>query len=68
MTNLSEENKTGPAPKESLSDEFPKTHLERDDDRWSRKAQSQDWLFLALMIVIYLAWVGVIYLFEPGIR
>ncbi len=63
-----EEQASKPATREPRSDELPHTHLERDDDRWSRTAQVRDWLILLLMIVIYLTWVGVIYFLEPGIR
>jgi len=40
----------------------------REDDRWSRKNQARDWGYLAIMIIAYLIWTGIIYLFEPGIR
>ena len=48
-------------------DEIP-SPTEREDDRYSFRNQLRDWGILAIMIVIYLAWTGVIYLFEPGIR
>jgi hypothetical protein len=41
---------------------------ERDDDRWQRRQSRRDWFILAVMIVLYLTWTGVVFLFEPGIR
>lgn len=61
-----QENK--PAPGEARSDEFPDTHLDREDERWNRSAQARDWLLLLMMMVIYLTWAGIIYFLEPGIR
>ena len=55
-------------PSRSQSGEFPKTDLEREDDRWSPAAQIRDWMLLLLMIGIYLFWAGIIYFLEPGIR
>jgi hypothetical protein len=63
-----EEKESIPVPEEPKSGEFPETHLEREDDRWSRAAQTRDWLVLLLMMVIYLFWAGIIYFLEPGIR
>jgi hypothetical protein len=68
MTESSEEKETKRAPGEPWPGEHPNTDLERDDDRWSRSAQLQDWLVLIVMIVIYLLWTGLIYFLEPGIR
>ena len=48
--------------------EFAKTHYEREDDRWRWQNQLRDWIILGVMILIYLAWTGVVYFFEPGIR
>jgi len=50
------------------TDEHPPTHLDRDDNRWSGGAQRRDWLVLIMMIAAYLAWTGIVYLLEPGIR
>lgn len=41
--------------------------LERRDDRWDA-AGLQSWLILLAMIVLYLVWMGSVYLLEPGIR
>ena len=68
MTTPSDEKNETPAPGELFSEEHPDTHLEREDDRWSRSAQVHDWLILVLMIVTYLVWVGIVYFLEPGIR
>jgi hypothetical protein len=62
------EKETKPTPGEVQTDEFPETHLEREDDRWSLADQTRDWLVLLLMIAIYFFWAGIIYFFEPGIR
>jgi hypothetical protein len=57
-----------PPPETPSPDVHPPTHFEREDDRWSPKAQLRDWWILLLMILTYLAWTGIIYFFEPGIR
>lgn len=48
--------------------ELAATHYEREDDRWRWQNQLRDWIILGVMILIYLAWTGVVYFFEPGIR
>jgi hypothetical protein len=48
--------------------ELGPTHFEREDDRWRWQNQLRDWIILGVMILIYLAWTGVVYFFEPGIR
>ena len=68
MTTLPDKKDDTPAPGEIWPDEQPDTHLERDDDRWSRSAQMRDWLILILMIATYLVWMGIVYFLEPGIR
>lgn len=68
MTTSSEEGDTKPNPREPWTGESPKTDLEREDERWSPRAQAHDWLILLLMMIIYLLWVGIIYFLEPGIR
>jgi hypothetical protein len=68
MTTPAEEPDSKPVPGERWSDEHPETHMERDDDRWSRRAQMRDWLIIIVMMVIYLIWAGLIYFLEPGIR
>lgn len=68
MTTPTDEKNETPASGEQFSEEHPDTHLEREDDRWSRSAQLRDWLILVLMIVTYLVWVGIVYFLEPGIR
>jgi len=44
------------------------THLEREDERFTQRGRLGDWLTLLIMIAAYLAWTGVVYFFEPGIR
>ncbi|GIV78029.1 MAG: hypothetical protein KatS3mg050_2423 [Litorilinea sp.] len=53
---------------ESPRGELPPTHLRREDDRWDIKNQLRDWGYLLIMILVYLAWTGIVYWFEPGIR
>ncbi len=48
--------------------ELATTHFQREDDRWRWRNQLRDWIILGVMILIYLAWTGVVYFFEPGIR
>lgn len=57
-----------PPPGIPSQDEHPATHYVREDERWDVRNQLRDWLVLLVMILIYLAWTGVIFLFEPGIR
>lgn len=57
-----------PPPGTPSPDTHPPTHLEREDDRWAPRAQLRDWWLLLLMIVTYLAWTGIVYFLEPGIR
>jgi hypothetical protein len=57
-----------PSPGTPSPDAHPSTHYEREDDRWALKAQLRDWWLLALMIVTYLVWTGIVYFLEPGIR
>ncbi len=52
----------------SVDQELAATHYEREDDRWRWQNQLRDWIILGVMILIYLAWTGVVYFFEPGIR
>ncbi len=68
MTTPTDETNETPSPREIWSEEHPDTHLERDDDRWSKSAQVRDWLVLILMIATYLVWMGIVYFLEPGIR
>jgi hypothetical protein len=68
MTESTEQEDARLTPGEPWSGEHPDTHLEREDERWSKPAQLQDWLVLIVMIVIYLIWAGLIYFLEPGIR
>lgn len=57
-----------PPPGAPSHDEHPATHLAREDSRWEGHSPLRDWLVLLVMILVYLAWAGVIFLFEPGIR
>ena len=38
------------------------------DVRHSRSAMSRAWIFVAVMIVLYLAWTLTVYFLEPGLR
>lgn len=57
-----------PPPGTPSPDIHPSTHFEREDNRWALKAQLRDWWLLALMIITYLVWTGIVYFLEPGIR
>ncbi len=63
------ENQMNQVTQEGTTDqELAATHYEREDDRWRWRNQLRDWAILGVMILIYLAWTGVVYFFEPGIR
>jgi hypothetical protein len=53
---------------ELSGEEHPAAHFEREDGHWRAGAQARDWLVLVMMMAIYLAWTGIVYFFEPGIR
>jgi hypothetical protein len=38
------------------------------DVRHSRSAMNRAWIFLAVMIVLFLAWTLTVYFLEPGLR
>ncbi|MFN2198455.1 MAG: hypothetical protein ACK2UW_20205 [Anaerolineales bacterium] len=57
-----------PPAREEWQSEQPESHLEREDERWSFRNQLRDWGILLVMVIIYLAWTGIVYFFEPGIR
>lgn len=42
--------------------------FQRADNRWQPENARRDWIVIAVLIVIYLAWTGIVFLFEPGIR
>ena len=49
-------------------DEVIGSSWERTDNRWDFPHKNRDWIVIAVLIVIYLVWTGIVYLFEPGIR
>lgn len=57
-----------PPPGEPFHGPHPETSWERADRRWDLRAQGRDFVTIAVMIVVYLVWVGIVYFFEPGIR
>ena len=68
MNTPSSDNEYIPPPGVPFQGEQPPTHFEREDERWQPGAQVRDWFVLLMMIAIYLAWTGILYFFEPGIR
>ena len=38
------------------------------DVRYSRGAMIRAWIFLAVMVVLFLAWTLTVYFLEPGLR
>lgn len=44
------------------------TTFERADNRWDPGNGRRDWIIIAMLVVIYLVWTGIMFLFEPGIR
>ncbi|MDX6449021.1 MAG: hypothetical protein QOK13_999 [Gaiellaceae bacterium] len=38
------------------------------DVRHSRSAMNRAWIFVAVMVVLYLAWTLTVYFLEPGLR
>jgi hypothetical protein len=39
-----------------------------EDRRWTFSFQLRDWGLLALLILFNLAWMGLVFLLEPGLR
>jgi hypothetical protein len=54
---------TEPIPGDESRDDFGV-----EDERWAAPRQRRDWMWLALMIVIYCAWTLIVYFLEPGLR
>lgn len=52
----------------SISEENRQRSFQIEDERWATGEQVKDWLKLALMIAIDLAWMLIVYLLEPGLR
>lgn len=44
------------------------TSYERSDNRWDIAHANRDWMIIAVLVVVYLIWTGVLFLFEPGLR
>lgn len=42
--------------------------FERADNRWDPGKARRDWIVIAILVMIYLVWTGIVFLFEPGIR
>jgi hypothetical protein len=55
-------------PKPDTEDVVQTTTFERSDNRWDPQNGRRDWIVIAVLVVIYVLWMGTIYLFEPGIR
>jgi hypothetical protein len=54
---------TQPMPGKKPPDDF-----RIEDERWAAHRQRRDWIWLGLMIVVYSAWMLIIYSLEPGLR
>jgi hypothetical protein len=52
----------------SISEEERERSFKMEDDRWAREKQLGDWLKLALLVVISLAYHLLIFFLEPGLR
>ena len=52
----------------SLSEEDRRKAFEEEDRRWQRSEQIKDWLKLALMVAITLAWNLIVFFLEPGLK
>ena len=52
----------------SITDEDRRRSFETEDKRWARDQQIRDWLKLALLIAISLAYHLVVFFLEPGLR
>lgn len=52
----------------SISEENRLKSFQIEDERWATSEQVKDWLKLALMIAVDLAWMLIVYFLEPGLR
>lgn len=68
MDTQNKSSETIPPAGEEWEGEQPESHYEREDERWSFRNQLRDWGILLVMVIIYLAWTGIVYFVEPGIR
>jgi hypothetical protein len=48
--------------------EEPRDDFRIEDERWAAHRQRSDWMWLAVMILVYSAWTLIVYLLEPGLR
>ena len=61
--------KTKPPKQEMpLAEEERRRSFELEDRRWEPRQQLRDWIWLAVMIVVYCAWTLFVFLTEPGLR
>ncbi len=54
------------APKPEIEDVH--STFERADNRWDITKANRDWIIIAVMVIVYLVWTGIVFLFEPGIK
>ncbi|MDQ6766022.1 MAG: hypothetical protein M3Z22_07985 [Verrucomicrobiota bacterium] len=52
----------------SRSQEHRRESYELEDKRWARRAQTFDWLILAVFILIDVGVAMLLFFFEPGLR
>jgi hypothetical protein len=52
----------------NLSDEDLRRSYEAEDRRWSRGHQLRDWIVLLALVLVTVAWGGIVFLLEPGLR
>ena len=50
------------------SDERRRRSFELEDRRWAVRDQVRDWMWLAIMIILYCAWTLFVFATEPGLR
>ena len=51
-----------------LAEDERRRSFELEDRRWETRQQVRDWMWLAVMIIVYTAWTLFVYLVQPGLR
>jgi hypothetical protein len=51
-----------------LAEDEHRRSFELEDRRWAARDQVRDWIWLAVMIIVFTAWTLFVYLLEPGLR
>ncbi len=52
----------------ATSEEDRRKSFEEEDRRWATNEQVKDWIKLAIMCILTLAWHLIMYFFTPGLR